>query len=118
MLHPFGSTGLPNRSPRSKNKHHLVGAGFRVTEERNSWSRLTSSMKERMGILPLAAQAKLLDDRLVTVQIRLLEVIKEFSPTGCHHQQAASGMEILAVRFQVFRKMSDTGGEQSDLHFT
>ena len=75
-------------------------------------------MKERMGILPLAAQAKLLNDRLVTVQIRLLEVIKEFSPTGCHHQQAASGMEILAVRFQVFRKMSDTGGEQSDLHFT
>ena len=27
-------------------------------------------------------------------------------------------MEILAVRFQVFRKMSDTGGEQGDLHFT
>ena len=75
-------------------------------------------MKEWTGILPLAAQAKLLDDRLVTIQIRLLEVIKELSPTGCHHQQAATGMEILAVRFQVFRKMSDTGGEQGDLHFT
>lgn len=75
-------------------------------------------MKEWTGILPLAAQAKLLDDRLVTFQIRLLEVIKELSPTGCHHQQAATGMEILAVRFQVFRKMSDTGGEQGDLHFT
>ena len=74
-------------------------------------------MKEWTGILPLAAQAKLLDDRLVTFQIRLLEVIKELSPTGCHHQQAATGMEILAVRFQVFRKMSDTGGEQGDLHF-
>ena len=75
-------------------------------------------MKEWTGILPLAAQAKLLDDRLVTFQIRLLEVIKELSPTGCHHQQSATGMEILAVRFQVFRKMSDTGGEQGDLHFT
>ena len=75
-------------------------------------------MKEWTGILPLTAQAKLLDDRLVTIQIRLLEVIKELSPTGCHHQQAATGMEILAVRFQVFRKMSDTGGEQGDLHFT
>ena len=75
-------------------------------------------MKEWTGILPLSAQAKLLDDRLVTFQIRLLEVIKELSPTGCHHQQAATGMEILAVRFQVFRKMSDTGGEQGDLHFT
>jgi len=75
-------------------------------------------MKEWTGILPLAAQAKLLDNRLVTIQIRLLEVIKELSPTGCHHQQAATGMEILAVRFQVFRKMSDTGGEQGDLHFT
>jgi len=75
-------------------------------------------MKEWTGILPLTAQAKLLDNRLVTIQIRLLEVIKELSPTGCHHQQAATGMEILAVRFQVFRKMSDTGGEQGDLHFT
>ena len=75
-------------------------------------------MKEWTGILSLTAQAKLLDDRLVTIQIRLLEVIKELSPTGCHHQQAATGMEILAVRFQVFRKMSDTGGEQGDLHFT
>ena len=75
-------------------------------------------MKEWTGILPLTAQAKLLDDRLVTIQIRLLEIIKELSPTGCHHQQAATGMEILAVRFQVFRKMSDTGGEQGDLHFT
>ena len=75
-------------------------------------------MKGLVGTSSLAAQAKLFDDRLVTVQIRFLEVIKKLSPTGRHHQQAATGMEILAVRFQVFRKMSDTGGEQGDLHFT
>ena len=76
-----------------------MGAGFRVMEERNSWSRSTSSMKGLKGMLSLATQTKLIDDRLVTGQIRLPEIIKELSPAGCHHQQATTGMEILAVRF-------------------
>ena len=93
-----------------------MGAGFCVTEERNSWSRSTSSMKGLKGILSLATQTKLIDDSLVTGQVRLPEVIQELSPAGCHHQQAAAGMEILAVRFQVFREVRDTGGEQGDLY--
>ena len=67
-------------------------------------------------MLSLATQAELVDDRLVTGQIRLPEIIKEFSPSGCHHEQAATGMEILAVRFQVFREMRDPGGEQGNLY--
>ena len=93
-----------------------MGAGFRVTEERNSWSRSTSSMKGLMGTSSLATQAELVDDRLVTGQVRLLKVIKELSPAGCHHEQTATGMEILAVRFQVFREMRDPGGEQGNLY--
>ena len=68
------------------------------------------------GEVSLATQTKLLDDRLVPFQVCLPEVIQEFSPAGCHHQQAAAGMEILAVRFQVFREVRDTGGEQGDLY--
>ena len=69
-----------------------------------------------MGTSSLATQAELFDDRLVTGQVRLLKVIKEFSPTGRHHEQTAAGMEILAVRFQVFREVGYAGREQGDLH--
>jgi hypothetical protein len=76
-----------------------MGAGFRVAEEKNSWSRSTESMKELKGILSLSTQTKLIDDRLVPFQVRLPEVIQKFSPAGCHHKQTSTGMEILAVRF-------------------
>ena len=48
---------------------------------------------------------ELFNDRLVAIKVVLLEVIQQFSPTGCHHKQASAGVKILAVCFKMFRKM-------------
>ncbi len=65
----------------------------------------------------LLAKFELFNDRLVAIKVVLLEVIQQFSPTGCHHKQASAGVKILAVCFKMFRKMSDSGGKKGNLHF-
>lgn len=63
------------------------------------------------GIFPLTTQCKLFDNCLIAFQIDLLEIIKKFSSTCCHHQQTTSRMEILTMYFEMFGEVGDASGE-------
>jgi hypothetical protein len=67
--------------------------------------------------LLLLTQAEFFDQRAVTVQILTLEVGQQAFTTVNHHDQAAAGMVILGVGFEVTVQVVDTGCQQRNLHF-
>ena len=69
------------------------------------------------SIYRLLAQAKLGDQRNVTVGIPGLEVVQQLAATADHAQQAATAVVILGMQLEVGGQFVDTGGQQSDLNF-
>ena len=61
------------------------------------------------------AKVELGQERVIAIQVRRLQVREELATTIRQHDQAATGVEILAVGAQVLGQVSDAGGDQGDL---
>jgi hypothetical protein len=61
-------------------------------------------------------QLQLLGDRLVTGQIRVLQIFKQAAALADHDQQPAARAVNLIVRLQMFGQMIDPLRQQRDLH--
>ena len=62
------------------------------------------------------AQLQFLRDRLIAVQIYVLQVFEQAAALADHHQQPAARAVILFVRLQMFGQMVDSLGQQRNLH--
>ena len=65
----------------------------------------------------LLAQVKLLEKLLILAEVVTLDVVEQFATTGCHLQQAAATMEVLAVGAKMLGQVIDPGGQDRDLDF-
>lgn len=57
-----------------------------------------------------------LRDGLITVDVRVMQVIEQTAALADHHQQSAARTVILVVALQVPGQMVDALGQQRDLH--
>ena len=65
----------------------------------------------------LLSQAELADDRAVTLDVVLLQVVQQTSSVTDHLLKAAAAVEVLLVNFQVLGQVSDAVGQNSNLYF-
>jgi hypothetical protein len=64
----------------------------------------------------LSPYAELRDDVLVPASIFRLQMIQQLAPLADKLEQAAPGMVILGVRFEMLRQVDDPLGQKSDLY--
>ncbi len=64
----------------------------------------------------LLSQAKLADDRAVTLDVVLLQVVQQTSSATDHLLQTAAAVEVLLVSLEVLGQVSDTVGQDSNLY--
>ena len=65
----------------------------------------------------LLSQAELANDRAVTLDVVLLQVVQKTSSLTDHLLQTATAVEVLLVDFQVLGQVSDAVGQNSNLYF-
>ena len=65
----------------------------------------------------LLSQAELANDRAVTLDIVLLQVVQQTSSVTDHLLQTAAAVEVLLVGLQVLGQVSDAVGQNSNLYF-
>src|SRR5690606_6741868 len=65
---------------------------------------------------PLLAQTKPLDEALITLQIRPLQVIQQLAALADQPQQALAGVVVLLVGLEVVGQVFDAGGQQRHLY--
>ena len=65
----------------------------------------------------LLSQAELANDRAVTLDIVLLQVVQQTSSVTDHLLQTAAAVEILLVSLEVLGQVSDAVGQNSNLYF-
>src|SRR5687767_5844509 len=65
----------------------------------------------------LAAEAELLDEGAVALDVLSLEVVEEAPPLPDELQEAAPRVMILRVRPQMLGQVVDPSGEKGNLHF-
>ena len=65
----------------------------------------------------LLSQAELANDRAVTLDVVLLQVVQKTSSLTDHLLQTAAAVEVLLVDFQVLGQVSDAVGQNSNLYF-
>ena len=65
----------------------------------------------------LLSQAELADDRAVTLDVVLLQVVQQTSSVTNHLLQTAAAVEILLVSLEVLGQVSDAVGQDSNLYF-
>ena len=59
----------------------------------------------------LSTETKLLDDISVSLDVNLLEVVKDTTPLTDELQEGTTGCEVLLVVFQMLGEVSDTVGK-------
>ena len=64
----------------------------------------------------LLSQAELADDRAVTLDVVLLQVVQQTSSVTNHLLQTAAAVEILLVSLEVLGQVSDAVGQDSNLY--
>src|SRR6204780_3544491 len=64
-----------------------------------------------------AADAQTLNEGLVTPLVLLLDIVEKRSPLRHHLEQAAAGMVVLDVSFEVAGQVGDALGENRNLNF-
>jgi len=64
------------------------------------------------------AEAKVLNDPAVSINIRPLEVIQEAATLAHHLEQSASAMVVFGVLLEVIGEVVDALSEDCDLHPT
>ena len=62
------------------------------------------------------AQSEALDERLITHEVLLLEVLQKLAALSDHNEKAAAAVEVLLVLFHVGRQLADTRREDRHLH--
>ena len=67
--------------------------------------------------LSVAAEAQALYDVLILLRLGSLEVIEQPAALADEHQEAAAGMVIFRVRFEVLGQIVDALAENRDLNF-
>lgn len=65
----------------------------------------------------LLSQAELADDRAVTLDVVLLQVVQQTSSVTNHLLQTAAAVEILLVSLEVLGQVSNAVGQDSNLYF-
>ena len=65
---------------------------------------------------PLLSQSELADDRAVTLDISLLQVVQKVSSVTDHLLKTAAAVEVLLVGLQVLGQVSDAVGKDRDLN--
>ena len=65
----------------------------------------------------LLSQAELANDRAVTLDVVLLQVVQQTSSVTNHLLQTAAAVEILLVSLEVLGQVSDAVGQDSNLYF-
>src|SRR5688500_5440349 len=63
----------------------------------------------------LMTKTQIVDQRAISLQIRLLEVVQQTAALADHHQQPATAVVILLVRAEVIGELVDPLRQQSDL---
>ena len=64
----------------------------------------------------LLSQAELADDRAVTLDVVLLQVVQQTSSVTNHLLQTAAAVEVLLVSLEVLGQVSDAVGQDSNLY--
>jgi hypothetical protein len=65
----------------------------------------------------LLANAELVDDGAIALEVRLLEVIEKAAAPADELQKAAAAVMILRVRLEVLGQVGDSIGKKRNLHF-
>ena len=65
----------------------------------------------------LFSESELADDRAVTLDVNLLQVVEQVSSVTDHLLQTAAAVEVLLVSLQVRGQVVDAGGQESNLYF-
>src|SRR3954471_12554793 len=63
-----------------------------------------------------ATQAETLDDRAVTLDLGLLQVVEQTTALADEQQQATTAVVVVLVRLEVLGEVTDAVTEQRDLH--
>jgi len=82
-------------------------------------SRKTEGAKTKEVEAPnreLPAKLKLFGNRLVTGDVRVVEVIQQFAALADHHQQSAPGTVVFFVALQMLGEQVNPLGQKCDLH--
>ena len=64
----------------------------------------------------LFSESELADDRAVTLDVNLLQVVEQVSSVTDHLLQTAAAVEVLLVGLQVRGQVVDAGGQNCDLN--
>ena len=64
----------------------------------------------------LLSQSELADDRTVTLDVSLLQIVQKVSSVTDHLLQTAAAVEVLLVSLEVHGQVVDTGGQDCDLN--
>ena len=80
-----------------------------------------SEGSDRMPLLStpmivLLSQTQLADDRAITLDVNLLQVVQKVSSVTDHLLKTAAAVEVLLVGLQVLGQVSDAVGEDRDLN--
>ena len=67
-------------------------------------------------MIVLLSQSELADDRTVTLDVSLLQIVQKVSSVTDHLLQTAAAVEVLLVGLQVLGQVVDTVGEDRDLN--
>jgi len=68
-------------------------------------------------VFSLSAKLQLLEDRGVAIEVGALEIVEELTTASGHSDEAAAGVEVLAVVAKVLGEVLNAGCEKRDLHF-
>ena len=63
----------------------------------------------------LLADAQLVDQSAVTLDVLLLQVVQQTAALADHLEQATTGVVVLGIQLQVSGQVSDALGQDSDL---
>src|SRR4051794_32166663 len=96
----------------------MMGSGRKENLQASSPQKrgAASGRRPRIGSR-LLADAELVDDRAVALEVRLLEVVQKAAATPDQLQEAATAVMVLRVRLEVLRQIGNSAREECDLHF-
>ena len=69
-----------------------------------------------LPMIALSSQAQLANDRAVTLDIVVLQIVEEVSSVTDHLLKTAAAVEVVLVSLQVLGKRCDSVGQKRDLH--
>ena len=91
---------------------------YRGNNRRNYNKSVPARQKTRgNAFLRLSAQTELLNNRFVGFELVLFEIVQKLAAAIRQSDQTVAAVEVLLVRAQVIRQVSDARGKKSNLDF-